>query len=48
MITMRLDADTYLRWLSELGDLWLRKGREPSIVRRRNSGVWQVKRNAAS
>jgi hypothetical protein len=48
MITMRLDADTYLRWLEELGDLWFQKGREPSIVRRRNSGVWRVERNAAA
>ena len=48
MITMRLDAETYLRWLSDLGDLWLRKGREPSIVRRRNSGESRVEPNAAA
>ena len=35
MITMNVDADTYLRWLSELANLWSEKGQEPSIVRRR-------------
>jgi hypothetical protein len=48
MVTMAVDAETYLRWLSELGELWFQKGREPSIVRRRNSGVWRVIRENAA
>ncbi len=48
MITMKVDADTYIRWLSELANLWVEKGREPSIVRRRNSGVWKVTRMEAA
>ncbi len=35
MITMNVDADTYIRWLSEIADLWFEKGGEPSIVRKR-------------
>ena len=45
MITMNVDADTYLRWLSEIADLWSEKGQEPSVVRRRNSGVSKVTRS---
>ncbi len=48
MITMNVDADTYLRWLSEIADLWSEKGQEPSIVRRRNSGVSKVPRSEAA
>jgi hypothetical protein len=44
MITVKVDGDTYIRWLQELGDLWFEKGSEPSVVRKRNSGVWQVLR----
>ena len=48
MITMNVDADTYLHWLSEIANLWFEKGQEPSIVRRRNSGVWKVTRSEAT
>ncbi len=48
MITMNLDADTYLRWLTDLANLWFEKGAEPSIVRRRNSGIWKVTRIEAA
>ena len=44
MITVNLDSDTYIRWLQELGDLWFEKSSEPSVVRKRNSGVWRVLR----
>lgn len=45
MVTINVDADTYIRWLSEIADLWFEKGGEPSIVRRRNSGIWKVTRS---
>ncbi len=45
MVTMNVDRDTYLRWLSEIADLWSEKGQEPSVVRRRNSGVSKVTRS---
>ena len=48
MITMNLDADTYLRWLTDLANLWFEKGAEPSIVRKRNSGIWKVTRIEAA
>ncbi len=48
MVTMNVDADTYLRWLSEIADLWSEKGQEPSVVRRRNSGVSKVTRSEAA
>ncbi len=44
MITVKLDGDTYIRWLQDLGDLWLEKGSEPSVVGKRDSGVWQLLR----
>ncbi len=44
MVTMNVDADTYIRWLSEIADLWFEKGGEPSIVRKRNSGIWPATR----
>ena len=44
MITVNLDGDTYLRWLQDMGDLWFEKGSEPSVVRKRNSGVWHLLR----
>ena len=44
MVTMNLDADTYIRWLTDLANLWFEKGREVSIVRKRNSGAWRVNR----
>ena len=48
MITMNVDADTYIRWLTELANLWSEKGKEPSIVRRRNSGIWKVTRTESA
>ncbi len=48
MITINVDADTYIRWLSEMANLWFDKGGEPSIVRKRNSGVWPVVRLEAA
>jgi len=44
MITVKLDGDTYIRWLQDLGDLWFEKGPQPPVVRKPGSGVWQVLR----
>lgn len=46
MVTVNVDAATYLRWLTEMANLWFEKGQEPSIIRRRNSGVWPVVRRS--